>query len=262
MSILPVDEITQGIAEFEMGFQQQQEQLGGNVNIQLLRQKAHLKLVHTCAHAVYFVGMANRLRRCADELRNGLVVRNKHNTSLMANEFKRKPGLQVGIIGAGRLGKHLARCLLEFADVSPAELHLSTRQPDALIELNQLGVKCFFDNARIASSVNILFLCVLPNQLPHVIEELKKSLHEQCIIYSFVTSVTCLSLRNSLLKSESRRFVIKAELTLTKNLDKFHARLGETWNFSASVLDCLRNINLIAMTNPFLNEEGLSQKTQ
>jgi hypothetical protein len=35
-------------------------------------------------------------------------------------------------LGAGRLGRQLAHTLLEFGDVNPSELGISTRQPEIL----------------------------------------------------------------------------------------------------------------------------------
>jgi pyrroline-5-carboxylate reductase len=46
--------------------------------------------------------------------------------------MKRDPGLQIGIIGGGKLGRQLAESLLEFSKVYPEELQISTRQPDTL----------------------------------------------------------------------------------------------------------------------------------
>jgi hypothetical protein len=46
----------------------------------------------------------------------------------MIRKFLLKSKLQ----GCGKLGRQLATCLLDFAEVYPNELQLSTRQPDTL----------------------------------------------------------------------------------------------------------------------------------
>ena len=43
--------------------------------------------------------------------------------------------LHVGIIGCGRLGSHLAHCLLSFAEVNPENLFISTRRPETLSKI-------------------------------------------------------------------------------------------------------------------------------
>lgn len=61
MSILPINEITKDIKEFD--FAKGINDLGLDApNCQFLRKKAHLQLVFACSHAVYFVGVANRIR--------------------------------------------------------------------------------------------------------------------------------------------------------------------------------------------------------
>jgi len=38
----------------------------------------------------------------------------------------------VGLIGCGRMGRHLVNCLLKFCDLLPEELIISTRRPETL----------------------------------------------------------------------------------------------------------------------------------
>ena len=49
----------------------------------------------------------------------------------MADASLRNP-LLIGIIGCGRLGSHLANCLLTFGEVNPEEIKISTRRPETL----------------------------------------------------------------------------------------------------------------------------------
>ena len=49
----------------------------------------------------------------------------------MADPSLRNP-LLIGIIGCGRLGSHLANCLLTFGEVNPEEIKISTRRPETL----------------------------------------------------------------------------------------------------------------------------------
>ena len=54
---------------------------------------------------------------------------------LMADASLRNP-LLIGIIGCGRLGSHLANCLLTFGEVNPEEIKISTRRPETLSTIN------------------------------------------------------------------------------------------------------------------------------
>lgn len=70
--------------------------LSRNINIKNLRKKSHVQNIAVCAYATYFVGIANRIRRNIDELRSGTC---KQKNSMLLNEMKKTPGLQIGIIG-------------------------------------------------------------------------------------------------------------------------------------------------------------------
>jgi pyrroline-5-carboxylate reductase len=145
---------------------------------------------------------------------------------------------------------------MEFSEVYPNELHISTRQPDSLAEFKNLNVKCCFDNARVASSVNILFLCILPSQLTNVIQDIKPYLSDKCIIYSFVTSASIINLKNFLPDCMCRNFMLKPSYKFTKNISEIDNKLNENWNFSQNVTDCLRNMDMVKITDPFLMANG------
>lgn len=155
----------------------------------------------------------------------------------------------------------MAKCLLEYAEVYPNELQISTRQPDSLVEFEQLNVKCYFDNAKIAQSVNILFICVLPAQLGEVMKDLKTNIHEQCIVFSFTTAVSTLNLRNYISASASKDYIIRPVYNFHKSLDKFDQKLADYWTFSATAVDALKTKEAIILTNMFTNEQGLPNKT-
>jgi len=126
-------EITNGLKnfEFDAGFG-----TSDDFNYRILRKKSHLYSVAACAQACYFVGICNKIRRNIDDIKNGIF---KTKNSMLMNEINKTPGLQIGIIGCGKLGRQLASCLLDFAEVYPNELQLSTRQPDTLSNLSISG---------------------------------------------------------------------------------------------------------------------------
>lgn len=91
------NEIINCIKDFESEFELEKCHFPSrNINIKNLRKKSHVQNLAVCAYATYFVGIANRIRRNIDELRSGTC---KQKNSMLLNEMKKTPGLQIGIIG-------------------------------------------------------------------------------------------------------------------------------------------------------------------
>ena len=91
------NEIINGMRDFE--FESSLEKCNfpsRKITCKNLRKKSHAQIVAACAHAVYFVGIANRIRRNIDEIRTGST---RQKNSILLNEMKKTPGLQIGIIG-------------------------------------------------------------------------------------------------------------------------------------------------------------------
>ncbi|KAM9294042.1 NADP-dependent oxidoreductase domain-containing protein 1 [Gastrophryne carolinensis] len=107
-------------------------------------------------------------------------------------------GVHIGIIGAGHLGKQLARCLLDQGVVRPDHLSVSTRRPETLREFQDRGVWCFYDNARLVREAELIFLCCLPSQLPAVCAEIAGHLSWWCVVVSLMSAVPLPRLENLL----------------------------------------------------------------
>ncbi|KAF5909714.1 NADP-dependent oxidoreductase domain-containing protein 1, partial [Clarias magur] len=126
------------------------------------------------------------------------------------NQLTNKSVLQpvkVGIIGAGHMGKQLALLLLSVPGFKPANINMSTKRPDTLGEFADRGVKCYFDNHRLATWADMIFLCVLPSHLRHVCAELHSQLPAHCLVYSFTSAVQLQRLAQLL----GHTFVIKPQ---------------------------------------------------
>ncbi|XP_013415154.1 NADP-dependent oxidoreductase domain-containing protein 1-like isoform X2 [Lingula anatina] len=159
----------------------------------VLRARSHAITVSACAQATYLAAVFNEIRQIRAELRHPKLKKSK----LLQEATPRDP-LLVGIIGCGKLGSQLANCLLTYADVRPEELKISSRRPETLGDLQDRGVRCFHDNARVASSVHLLFICVLPSQLQTVGDEIKGLIPSQCVVYSLVNAVPISRLKHLL----------------------------------------------------------------
>ena len=119
------------------------------------------------------------------------------------------------------------------------------------------NIRCYYDNAYIASSVNILFICVLPSQLQLVIDDIKTSVLDKCIIYNFVRAETPLHLKNLLGEISPKTNIIKP--TYLVNLKINDGPIN--WNYSLNMIECLSSDDIIEATNPFVNSEESILKT-
>lgn len=117
-----------------------------------------------------------------------------------------------------------------------------------LVDLIKKNVRCYFDNALIAKSVNILFLCVLPTQLQNVIDDIKPYLPERCIIYSLVRTEAPLHIKNLLGNITN---IIKPNYLINLNITNL-----SKWNYSLNLTECLLEDEMIETTNPFLSHDG------
>uniref|UniRef100_A0A1I8G679 F420_oxidored domain-containing protein n=1 Tax=Macrostomum lignano TaxID=282301 RepID=A0A1I8G679_9PLAT len=149
-----------------------------------LRNKCHSLLYNACAQSVYFVSSLNEFRE------NRLLVLHPNDKKLsnkLLKDMQAKEPLLVGIIGFGRLGSRLANFLVRGSGLMPQELKISTRRPELASDLTARGCICVFDNAKVASSVHLLFLCCPPAALPSVADEIRDHLSPRTIVYSYVT---------------------------------------------------------------------------
>jgi hypothetical protein len=87
------NDITFGLSgfEFESGLKDTDE-----FNYSLLRKRSHALVMCACAQAAFFVGVANRIRRNIEDIKNGLI---KQKNSILLNQINKINGLQIGIIG-------------------------------------------------------------------------------------------------------------------------------------------------------------------
>jgi hypothetical protein len=82
--------------EFEAGFADHNLFKLNSFDFDMLRKKAHIRLVTVIAHATYFVAVANKIRRNFFDIKNGIF---KQKSSLLLTEINKEPGLKIGIIG-------------------------------------------------------------------------------------------------------------------------------------------------------------------
>ena len=92
-----------------------------------------------------------------------------------------------------------------------------------------------------------MFLCVLPSQLQLVVNDIKSSLPEKCIIYSLVRTEPVNHLKNLLGDIVPSVFVIRPFYEINSNYDYRNS----SWNNFGDIIDSLKSMDIINMTNPF-----------
>jgi hypothetical protein len=240
-------DITYGLDHFEFESGLEIDNLS---RYSLIRLRSHASYVYACTHACYFIGHANRFKRNLNNIKQNRIKQLNSRTDF---GLEKLPGLLVGIIGAGRLGRQLAQALIGYGDVEPQELFISTRQPDILSDFKSKGVDCSFDNRKLATICDIIFLCILPSQIEDVIDEIRKHLKSKCIIYSFVRTIPAKRLKNFIDAESNDIFIFKPNYdynTKCKTLFK--------WNYSLDIIESINEPSMISMTNPLLSNDGKS----
>jgi pyrroline-5-carboxylate reductase len=99
--------------------------------------------------------------------------------------------IRIAIIGCGNLGTSIANGLLEQADFSPQNLHVTKRNPDNLLYLQDKGVRVHSDNLIAAKEADIVILGVKPYNVAAILKEIKPVLDpKKQIIVSVATGIT------------------------------------------------------------------------
>lgn len=96
--------------------------------------------------------------------------------------------MKATIIGAGNIGLALAAGLVESGTCKPAEITLTRRNIKSLADWQKKGYKAETNNKKAIAAADTLFVCVLPQQLNEVLEEIKSDINtKNQLIVSVVT---------------------------------------------------------------------------
>lgn len=119
-------------------------------------------------------------------------------------------------------------------------------------QLKKKGIECIYDNVKVASSVHLLFLCVLPSQMATVADDIRTIIPPHCTVYTFLSSVPIPRLRRML----NAQAIIRPEFTW----ERFGGGGGEEamWDCSKDVCITLENQEQVEMTCPLaeMNSES------
>lgn len=105
--------------------------------------------------------------------------------------------MKVGIIGFGSMGKMLAEKFSASGLLDRDSLLLASRSPEKMKDAKKWATLCK-SNTELASSSDIVFLCLRPFDLKGVLEEIRGSITEDTLIVSLNGSVSFTNLEKSL----------------------------------------------------------------
>ncbi|KAM6171897.1 NADP-dependent oxidoreductase domain-containing protein 1 [Erethizon dorsatum] len=200
-------------------------------------------LIEGCAHAVFFCKLLCNLRKSIHENQNSRSP-SVESVDLASTDYEK---LKVGIIGGGNLGKQLTRALLQLVPIPAESLCISTRRPEDLTELQKLGIQCFYHNSYLVVWANVIFLCCLPSQLPHICLEIQNSLKKTCIVYSFVAA-TPLPRLKLLLNTTN---ILRPKYQCAKNFDNI-------WGANKEIAAALQDPVILRATCPYSPAGGIT----
>ncbi|XP_062916294.1 NADP-dependent oxidoreductase domain-containing protein 1 [Mobula hypostoma] len=160
----------------------------------MVRVRAWAHTACSCAHAAFYCSLLTAVR--CHVLENTCFP---HSWMAKFQILQSNSGcLRIGILGEGHLVKQLVLVLTQHGNVAPMHITISTKRPETLEELMDLGVHCIYDNQQLAASVDVLFLCCQLFQLTLVSSQIRGHISKTCIVYSLVTAVPAKRLQNLL----------------------------------------------------------------
>ncbi|XP_044518045.1 NADP-dependent oxidoreductase domain-containing protein 1 [Gracilinanus agilis] len=210
-----------------------------------LQSRSRGLMIQACAHAVFFCRLLRVLRKMGGSTSVSMVPSEEEEEDPYRKPTKKD--LKVGIIGGGRLGRQLALVLLHKASITPPSLHISTRRPETLIDLQRMGIRCFYHNCFLVDWANVVFLCCLPSQLPNICLEISTRLEKSCIVYSLVTAVPLLRLKQLLCHTT----ILRPQYQCAENYT-------DIWGANEDIKTALQDQEIIQATSPYSTDGGIT----
>jgi len=227
-----LNDITSGLnsINFEHGLNEFEE------NYLNLRKKLHCMTVVSVSHVTYIISLLKKSKQIAnDNLKTAFYT-----------------PIKIALIGCGRLGKQIVSSLLYFSDVNPKDIVISTRQPENLVNLQNMGIKCVCDNKEAVLSADVLILCFNPSSLNKVSKEIKNSIPSFALVISFLAATSTTKLIKVLNHTSIYRLELKWPTTV---LDL------STWKVGNDVTTCLLSENIVDFCTPVYKVNTMQVET-
>ena len=107
---------------------------------------------------------------------------------------------KIAIIGAGNLGQSIAKGLIDKKFEIPQNITLTKRDTSSLDSFSKNGFVVTSDNRKAVRLANIILLCVQPNQLKGIFEEISGLITEKQVVISVITGISIKEISDELEK--------------------------------------------------------------
>jgi pyrroline-5-carboxylate reductase len=147
---------------------------------------------------------------------------------------------KIAILGSGNIGTSLAKGLVKSNFCSPAQISLTRRNSSALASFSEQGFQVSTDNAAVVAEADIVVLAVLPQQLNHLLAQIKDVIDVQKhLVISVASGVSCGDIRRKLY----------AELQVVRAMPNTAIAIGQSMTCVAT--DNAEDANLQQVTRMF-----------
>ncbi len=151
--------------------------------------------------------------------------------------------MKIGIIGCGSMGKMLLRKFSESGGVPRDDLLAANRTVRKLEAVSDIAVTCG-DNRELAERSDIVFVCVRPSDMKHVIREIKDCLRPDALPVSLNGSISFDTL-GEITRRKMAKVIpgITAEINRSQTLVCFNELAGEQDRETlAGLLSCMGDV--------------------
>lgn len=166
--------------------------------------------------------------------------------------------MKATIIGAGNIGLALADGLLKSGNCEAADITVTRRSLTALEPLQKRGFLVTRDNKDAIKNADLIFLCILPQQLNGVLDEIKETIDaENQLLISVVTGVHTDDIKKRL----------DAEVRIVRVMPNTAMRVNQSMTCLSAANATTADMNLVQQifntmgTTIIINEEMMSAAT-
>ncbi|WP_421763370.1 pyrroline-5-carboxylate reductase [Ekhidna sp.] len=107
----------------------------------------------------------------------------------------------IAIIGAGNLGRSIAKGIVQKNVSQASDITLTKRDTASLDDLLPQGYKVTSSNTEATAIADVIILCVQPNQLTEVLDELDDVLNENQLLISVITGISIAQIAGQISKA-------------------------------------------------------------
>ena len=139
-----------------------------------------------------------------------------------------------GFIGSGNMGGAIIGGIINSDIASPENVIVSDKNEQALKNINEkYGVKVTSDNKETADKADVLFLCVKPQFLYGVIDEIKNSVSDNTVIVSIVAGQAIETIEKAF---EHNIKLVRVMPNTPALVDFFLCKISYAWNFAVHIV--------------------------